>query len=196
MQMADGHRQRVGGVVRRRHAVEAEEQLHHPLHLHLLGAPVADHGAFDFRRRVFDDRKPRLDGGEHGDAARMPKEQRAPNVGRMKEVLDGDALGGAVANDPGELAMDGCQPIREAPLGAGADGAAEHELMAAAVAVHAAVAGALRSRVDAQHSHASEASISFSSMSKLDHTCCASSWSSSASISLTICDASLPCSLT
>ena len=71
------------------------------------------------------------------------------------------------------------------------DGAAQHQAVAAAVALDAAVAGALGAGIDAENSHASEASISFSSMSKFDHTCWTSSWSSSASISLTICCARL-----
>ena len=64
------------------------------------------------------------------------------------------------------------------------------------VGLDAAVTGALGTGVDAENLHASEASISFSSMSKFDQTCCTSSWSSSASISLTICCASLPSSFT
>src|SRR5207247_1733126 len=60
----------------------------------------------------------------------------------------------------------------------------------------AAVTGALGAGVDAEDPHASEASISFSEMSKFDETFCTSSWSSSASISLTICWAGLPSSFT
>ena len=59
--------------------------------------------------------------------------------------------------------------------------------MAATVRLHAAVAGALGAGIDAEDSHAREASISFSSMSKLAQTCWTSSWSSSASISFSIC---------
>jgi hypothetical protein len=47
--------------------------------------------------------------------------------------------------------------------------------VASSVGLDAAVAGALRAGVDAKNSHASEASISFSSMSKFAHTC----WTSS-----------------
>ncbi len=50
-----------------------------------------------------------------------------------------------------------------------------YQLVAPAVAVDAAVAGAIGAGVDAEHPHASEASISFSSMSKFDHTCLTSS---------------------
>ena len=56
---------------------EAEQQLHHLLHLRLLGAAVADDGALDLGRRVLDDRQPGLDRREHRDAARVPQLQRA-----------------------------------------------------------------------------------------------------------------------
>ena len=71
--------------------------------------------------------------------------------------------------------MDGGELVGKRVRGAGANRAAEHEAVAPAVAVDAAVAGAIGAGVDAEHPHASEASISFSSMSKFDHTCCTSS---------------------
>ena len=92
--------------------------------------------------------------------------------------------------------MDAGEAMRERIAGGHRDGAAGHQAMAAAVRLHATVAGALRAGVDAEDSHASEASISFSSMSKFAQTCCTSSWSSSASNSFSICCASLPCSFT
>ena len=42
MQMTDRDRERVGGIVRRRRRVEAQQQPDHLLHLRLLGAAVAD----------------------------------------------------------------------------------------------------------------------------------------------------------
>ena len=49
------------------------------------------------------------------------------------------------------------------------------DAVARPVGLDATITGALGARVDAEHSHASEASISFSEMSKFDHTCCTSS---------------------
>jgi hypothetical protein len=43
--------------------------------------------------------------------------------------------------------------------------------MAPTIGLHATVTGALGAGVDAEDSHASEASISFSSMSKFAQTC-------------------------
>ena len=56
-----------------------------------------------------------------------------------------------------------------------ADGAADDDAVARPVGLDAAVTGALGAGIDAEHSHASDASISFSSMSKFDQTCCTSS---------------------
>ena len=79
------------------------------------------------------------------------------------------------ASSAGELAVDDRQLIGKRGAGPGSNGAAPHQLMAAAVAVDAAVAGAVGAGVDAEDPHASEASISFSSMSKFDQTCLTSS---------------------
>ena len=74
------------------------------------------------------------------------------------------------------------------------NGAAGHEVMPASIRLHATVAGALRAGIDAEDSHAREASISFSSMSAFVQTFLVSSCSSRTSISLSICCAALPSS--
>ena len=55
--VTDRDRERVGGVVRRRHRVEPEQQLDHLPDLRLLGAAEADDGALDLGRRVLGDRQ-------------------------------------------------------------------------------------------------------------------------------------------
>src|SRR5262249_56733023 len=77
-----------------------------------------------------------------------------------------------------------------------ANGAARDDTVARPVGLDAAVAGAVGAGVDAEDPHASEASISFSEMSKFDETFCTSSWSSSSPISFTICCTGLPSSFT
>ena len=69
--MADRNRERVGRIERRRRLGQAEQQLHHRLHLPFLGAAVADDRLLHFGRRVFHDRHAGFDGGEHRDAARV-----------------------------------------------------------------------------------------------------------------------------
>src|SRR5438105_10588150 len=50
--VADRDRERVGGIVWRRHGRQPEQQLHHVLHLRLLRAAIADDGALDLGGRV------------------------------------------------------------------------------------------------------------------------------------------------
>ena len=92
--------------------------------------------------------------------------------------------------------MNGAKPFGERLRAAGGDNrAARDERVPRAVGVDATVAGADRAGIDPEHPHASEASISFSSTSKFDQTFFVSSYSSSASISFSICWACLPSSL-
>ena len=175
VQVANRDGERIGRVVRLRDRVEAQQHLHHLRDLRLLGAAVADDGALDLRGRVFDHHHAGLDRGEHRDAARVPELQRAARVDRVENVFDGDALGPVLGEQRRELAVDDRQLIGKRGAGPGAHGAAPNQLMTAAVAVDAAVTGAVRAGVDAEDPHASEASISFSSMSKFDQTCLTSS---------------------
>ena len=91
--MADADGQRVGGMVRRRRSIEAEDRLHHPLHLGLLGAPVAAHGLLDAGRRVLS----ALDSGERGrdedGASRLPDRERGAGVDADEGLLDRDGIG-------------------------------------------------------------------------------------------------------
>src|SRR6266550_2416183 len=196
MQMANRNRERIGGVVRRGGGAQAEQQLHHLSHLRLLRTPVADDRALDLRRRVLDDLASGLDRRQHGDAACVTELERAAHVGRMKQVLDGDAIGTMRGEQRGEFSVDAGEAIREAVARRGGNRAAGNETMTASIRLHAAVAGAFGAGIDAEDSHAREASISFSSMSKFAQTCWTSSWSSMTSSSLSICCASLPVSLT
>jgi len=75
----------------------------------------------------------------------------------------------------GELPVNPGEALREGVARERRDDAAGNQLVAASVRLHAAVTGARGAGVDAEDSHASEASISFSSMSKFAHTCCTSS---------------------
>src|SRR5207253_2802049 len=195
-QMANRDRERIGGAVRRRRGTESEQQLHHVSHLLLLRTPVADDRALDLRRRVLDDLASGLDRREHGHTARVTELERAAHVGRMKQILDGHAIRSMRDEQRRQFSVDAGEAMREAVARRRGNRAAGHEMMAASIRLHAAVAGALGAGIDAEDSHAREASISFSSMSQLAQTCWTSSCSSMTSISLSICCASLPVSLT
>src|SRR5262249_33268672 len=104
--VADRDRNGVGRVVRRRGGRQPEQRLHHLSHLRLLGAAEADDRAFDLRRRVLDDRDARRRRGEQRDAARVAEAQRAPDVLRVEDVLDGDAVRPVLGDEIGETRMD------------------------------------------------------------------------------------------
>jgi hypothetical protein len=193
--VAERHGERVGGVMRCRHGVEPEQQLDHLLHLGLLGAAVADDGAFHLGRRVLDHRHPGLHRRQHRHAAGVTQFEGAADVGGVEQAFDGHDRRPALMQLCGQGVVDSGQPGREVGAAGGGNRPAGHETMAPTVGLDAPVAGALGAGVDAEDPHASEASISFSSMSKFDHTFCTSSWSSTASISRSICAASLPSSL-
>jgi hypothetical protein len=175
--------------------VETEQQLHHLLHLRFLSAAVPGDGHFDLCGRVLDDGQAGFDGGEHRDAARVAEHERAPHVARVEQAFYRDAVGRRRSEEFRESLVNGEEPIGQAGGGRAGQRAARHESMPRAVRVHAAIAGTDGTGIDPDDSHASEASISFSSMSTFDHTFFVSSLSSSASISLSICWAGLPSSL-
>lgn len=196
VQMADRDGDRVCRVVRRRRLLEAEQQLDHLLHLVLVRAAIADDRPLDLRRRVLDHWNAGLHGGEHRHAARMSELQGGSGVDRVEDVLDRDAVRPVLREEPSDADVNGVESLGEAGARRDADSSARDELMPLPVGMHAAEAGALGTGIDPENLHAREASISFSSISKFDQTCCTSSCSSRASISRTIWVASLPSSFT
>ena len=137
--------------------------------------PVANDGALDLGRRVLRNRDAGLSRREHQHTAYVPELRRAARVLGVEEVLDGQRLGLVGCQQIGEPAME-----RDKLLGKGRatrrrKRAAHDDPVSAAVRLDAAVSGALGTGVNPEDSHASEASISFASISKLDQTCRTSS---------------------
>ena len=89
----------------------------------------------------------------------------------MKHAFDGHTVGTMGGQQRGKLGVDSRETVRECVARRRCDGAAGHEHVTASIRLHAAVAGALGAGIDAENSHAREASISFSSMSKFAQTC-------------------------
>src|SRR5581483_194910 len=116
-----------------------------------------------------------FDRREHRDAARVTELERRARVDRVEHVLDRDAVRPALEQQCGQPRMDVQEFFRERSFARSADGAAGDDAMARAVGFNASVAGAIGAGVDTENLHASDASISFSEMSKLPDTFCTSS---------------------
>ncbi len=78
--MANRHRERVGRVIGSRNLLQAQDRLHHPLNLNLVGAPVAAGRLLDPRRRVLEALNTGYRGGDENGAARLPDRERDAGV--------------------------------------------------------------------------------------------------------------------
>ena len=151
--MADRDGERVGLVRRARLGLEAEDQLHHPLHLPLLGASVAADRLLDARRRVLS----ALDSGgggrdEHG-AARLPDGERDAGVGTHVGLLERDGVGLVLRNELPHSLEDRQQP-RVEPLPRGRPPAPRrHRPEAPVASVDDPVPARSRPWVDAEDLH-------------------------------------------
>jgi hypothetical protein len=171
MQMADRHGQRIRRVVRRWCRTQTKQQLHHLTDLLFLGPAVADNRAFDLSRRVLDDVATRFDRGEHRDTAGVTELERTADVRRMKQVFNRNTVRAIGRQQRRKLGVDSRETIGKCVARTRSDGATGQEHVPASIRLHATVAGALGAGIDAENSHAREASISFSSMSKFAQTC-------------------------
>ena len=171
MQVADRNSERICRVVRRRGCPETEQQFYHLPDLLFFRTAVADNGALDLRRRVLNHIATRFNCSEHRHTPGVTELQRTAHVRRMKDVFDGYTVRTMGGQQRGKLGVDSRQPIRECVARRRRDGAAGDEHVTASIRLHATVAGALGAGIDAENSHAREASISFSSMSKFAQTC-------------------------
>src|SRR5678815_4862070 len=171
MQMADRNGQRIRSIVRRRHCRETEQQSYHLTDLLFLRAAVADDGTLDLSRCVFDDVATGFDRGEHRNTTGVTELERTADLRRMKQIFDGDTFGTIRRQQRRELRMDSRETIRKCVARRRRDGATGEKHVPASIRLHATIAGALGAGIDAENSHAREASISFSSMSKFAQTC-------------------------
>ena len=113
MHMANRHRQRVSRIMGRRQLGKSEQQPDHVLNLLLVGTPIANDGALDFRWSVLDDRAACLDRREHGDAACMSQLDGRTDVGGVEECFDGHAVGRATLQSRREFSMNAPQAMGE-----------------------------------------------------------------------------------
>jgi hypothetical protein len=100
MHVANGHGQRIGRIVGRGHGRQAEQQLHHLLHLRFFGASVPHDGAFDLGRAVLDDREAGLRRSQDSDAARVTELQGAAGIDGVEDAFNGDRVRTALDQSP------------------------------------------------------------------------------------------------
>src|SRR5262249_55758293 len=166
--MTDRHGERIGCIVWRGQRRKTEQQLHHLLYLMFFGTAVANHGALDLGGSVLRHRQSGFDRSKHRDAASMSQFEGAARIGRGKKVLDGDTIGLVLREEQSQPGMNFQELVRKRGVNR-TDSAADNHAMARTIRLDAAITGAIGARVDAKNLHASEASISFSSISKFDH---------------------------
>lgn len=186
----DGHG--VRGVMGLGWRLETEQQLHHLLDLGLLCPAVPHNRQFDFGRRVLDQRQVRLTHGEQRDTTRVSQLKGRASVFGMEQVLNRDTRGLRLGEQAFQMVMNEVEAVGEHGPRRGRNRAATDKTMPGAVGLDAPITCARRARIDPEDSHASEASMSFSSKSALVQTLRVSSQSSSASMSFIICCTVLP----
>src|SRR5574340_407637 len=179
--VTDGDRKCIGAVGLHA-ALQPEQDLHHVLHLQLVGAALAGEREFHFAGRVFVKRQVRRQRGADGSRARLTQFQRAVGILVHKGLFH--------RQFPGcELRQHRTYPLENpaqtgAKIAAGdADAAAGHVPEPLTVVIHHAITGKQRAGIDAEdaHSLAHEALSRASGNSALEYTACTSSRSSSAS---------------
>ena len=169
--MTDSDGQGIGDVQRGRHRIHSKEQGHHLLHLGLLRPAVSDDGALHLRGRVLRDRDPGLRCCEHQHTPNVPELQGALDVLGVEEIFDGNGLWLVACQQVGQPAMDRTKFLRKGRAARRRERSTVDDPVAAAARLYAAKSGALGTGVNPENSHASNASISFASISKLDQTC-------------------------
>ncbi len=91
--MAQGDRQRIGGVVGLRILFEIEKSAHHKLDLVLVGSSIAHHRFFDLCWRIFKQRHGRLRRCQQYHTSGVAKLECTLDIERMKQVLNHDYRG-------------------------------------------------------------------------------------------------------
>ncbi len=135
--------------------VEAEDRLHHALHLGLLGPAVAAHGLLDPRRRVLS----ALDSGQGGcdedGPSRLADGERGAGVDADEGFLERDGIGRRLIDERG----DGLEDRLQARLGAVGRGGLPPPVVERPYPPSAflddAVPACSRARIDAENLHGS-----------------------------------------
>src|SRR5688500_8854368 len=197
LDVAQGHRHTVRSIGRPGRGLQAQQLLHHELHLLLGRLAGAAYRVLDLGGAVLGDGDVAQRSGEEDHAAGVAERDGRADVSGVEHAFAGDARGSVARDDLEDAFVHGAQARAELERIVGAHDAALHERHgAAALADDDAVTGYRRTGIDAENDQALTSSSAFSSMSALLCTFCTSSRSSSASSSLSSLCASSPATLT
>ena len=153
--MADRDGERVRSVVRRRLLGEAEDRSHHPLHLLLVGAPVAADGLLDRRRRVLGAEDVSRRAGHEDGAARLADGERGAGVDADERVLEDDGVRPVEGDQLGHRVVDPLQTEFGSRVGTRLPPIELDGADAPAFCMNDSVPARCRSRIDAEDLHGS-----------------------------------------
>ena len=106
LQMAEGHRESVGGVGRLGKFAQAKLRADHELYLALIGVPVSGDARFNLARRVAVDMKAVLFGSQEDHAADLGETEGGTHVERGENGFDGEHVGLKSANQVAKAGMN------------------------------------------------------------------------------------------
>ncbi|CEE76761.1 hypothetical protein XAC2852_590079 [Xanthomonas citri pv. citri] len=148
--VSDGDRQCVGSVGLQL-AIQVEHDADHVLHLHLVGAALADQRQFDFFGRVLVHRQIAHDHRADRRAARVAELERRSGTLAHEHLFDRDFIRPIDLDQLAQALQQALEPLGEIPLAQQHQRRVVHMPAATAlVDVDDADAGALRTRIDAQ----------------------------------------------
>ena len=153
--MADGNRERIGSVMRRRDLVKTEDRTHHPLHLRLLCPPVAAHAALHGRRRILRTGETGPSAGDEHGASRLADGECGAGVGADVGLFEGGTLRLVPRDEVDDLVVDALQTPFGAVAGGGRPPAVVDGSEATSVCMDDAVTSRCDTRIDAEDLHVS-----------------------------------------
>ena len=132
---------------------EPENRLHHPLHLRLLGPPVAAHGDFDVRRRVLSALDAGDCGGDEDGAAGRSDRERGARIVADERLLERHGRRGVQGDEAAHAVEDRLQAQLRTLRGGGAPAAVADCPEASLAFVDDSVPARSRTRIDAENLH-------------------------------------------
>ena len=150
--MADGDRERIGGVLVRH--VDPEDEPDHPLNLCLFGAPVAAHCLLHVSGRVLSGRDAGAGAGDENGSSRLPDRERDAGVGADVRLLQCHRIRGVLGHECGDSLEDRLEAQIQALTGAGGPAPVDSGPEAPFALLDDAVSARCRSGVDAEDFHA------------------------------------------